>query len=84
MAIIIEPSIRLPAGATALKEGGENMDSTVLMAAWTGLPDPGLMPPVNADDREKPAKEAGGTVRIVVRSAKPRKSRVVPLRSAIA
>ncbi len=60
------------------------MDSTVLMAAWTGLPDPGLMPPVNVNDREKPAPGAGGTVRIEVRSAKPSKSRVVPLRSTIA
>lgn len=59
------------------------MNSTVLMAAWTGLPDPELMPPVNADDKVKPAQEAGGTVRIEVRSAKPRKSRVVPLRSTI-
>ena len=33
------------------------MDSTVLMAAWQNLPDPGLMPPVSSVDREKKNSE---------------------------
>ena len=33
------------------------MDGTVVMAAWKGIPDPGLMPPVNAVERKKTTKD---------------------------